>query len=652
MKKLLLTVLATAPVACAIAAVPAGQLWSQQVPEGIREARRLPKSYAPKATETESIDFTMAFKVNEALSFGPNYIGRDIWQAFYFSPELATLYAGGKVTSINITSGENMTTGANGVTRVTAYLMDELGEGAFRTQQGKMTYDAYHENSIQLDEPYIIEAGKGFYVGYKCMPISETDYYIAVDGVPRNTPGGCYVGIVDNGEIFWNDYSEDFGNLNIGITIESDNLPRNGASLFGTDYPAVVYPGETFDMEVYLTGAAINDVENIDMTYRIGDEEPVDVNITLPEPLAYGNYTTVVIKDVECSQVGANLPLEISITKVNGEDNIAVDATSEMPITCLGNDMGYQRRFLIEEGTGTWCQYCPAGIVVMEYLKAEYPDSFIRVAVHGGNDSMVVESTDPVLSLFETFPIMLLDRSVMFTPSLESEAMLDRYDKAWGIVPAIAEVSAIDTEIDNAKKQISVDAKVRFAVPAPNNGRYGIAYYITEDGVGPYLQQNAYSGSGQPMGGWEYEPEYVPTIYDDVARYYAGGIEGLDLLPATLEAEKEYSCRQTLSLESVTGSDFFVTAFIIDRLDGSVLNATQISVNDPSGVEGIAADGNDVAVIGSNGKIAINGVYAAASVYDMEGRKVAEFGGSDEISVAAGFYIVNVDGKAFKVIVK
>ena len=97
---------------------------------------------------TESIDFSLAFKVNEALTFGPQYVGYDIWQAIYFSPELADLYAGGKVTSINVTTGENTTAGKNGISRVTTYLMENLGEDAFRTQNDRLGLEYYPKKKI------------------------------------------------------------------------------------------------------------------------------------------------------------------------------------------------------------------------------------------------------------------------------------------------------------------------------------------------------------------------------------------------------------------------------------------------------------------------------------------------------------------------
>lgn len=602
----------------------------------------------------ESIDFTMAFKVNEALTFGKAYVGKDIWQSFYFSPELATLYAGGNVTAINITAGENLGNvngiPANGITRVTTYLMEGLGTDAFRTQNGQLTHEAYGENSIVLDEPYTIEAGKGFYVAYKCTPISENDYYIPVDGVPRMQSGGCFIGVADKGEIYWNDYAEDFGNLNMGITIESDHLPQNGVGMFMADYPEVVHPGEKFDISLSVTGAAVNDASDIEVSVMIADETPVTRQVALPEPLAFGQYTTVELKDIECTAIGANMPMTISITKVNGVANVATEGSRAVPLTCLSADMGYQRRFLVEEGTGTWCQYCPAGIVVMDYLRAEYPDTFVRVAVHG-NDEMTVSSTDPVLSMFSVFPTMMVDRSEVFVPGMESLEWLDNYCAEKVGVPAIAEISEIDARVDTGSRKVDVDASVRFAVPAANDGRYGIAYYITEDNVGPYVQTNGYAGYSTPIGGWENEPERVVMLYDDVARDYAGGTNGLNLLPATLEAEKEYSFSQSLSLANVTHDTFYVTVFIIDNADDTVLNVKQISVSDQSGVKSVD-DVSSVRVKGDAGKVRIAGEYSKACIYDLSGSKVREVSDTDEVTVNAGIYIVVVDGASFKTIVK
>lgn len=604
------------------------------------------------AASPESIDFSLAFKVNEALTYGPDYVGYDIWQAIYFSPELADLYAGGKVTSINVTTGENIKAGKNGISRVTAYLMEDLESEAFRTQTGRLGLDAYAQNKIALDDPYTIEAGKGFYVAYKCAPSSTDDYYIAVDGVPRMQEGGCYIGITQKGVTHWANYAEDFGNLNLGITIESDNLPQNAASLFNADYPAVVYPGQPFDINVNVMGSAINDINSLEIQCKIADENPVSQSFELSEPMSYGTYATLKLTNVVTSAVGANMPITFTVTKVNGVENASADASRGMTITSLGEDMGYFRKSVVEEGTGTWCQYCPAGIVMMEFLKNEYSDMFIRVAVHGGNDPMTVSSTNPVLSFFSGFPMAMVDRKEKFVPNINSESFFDRYAVEWGSVPAIAEVSQISPEIDTDATQVNVKTTVHFAVPTANDHRYRIAYYITEDGLGPYVQTNGYSGGDHgPMAGWEDEGGSVPVIYDDVAREYAGGTDGFDVFPAMIESGKDYTFSHTLSLENVKGKTFFVTAMIIDTADGSILNANQVVAGEGSGLVEVG-DNDGIKVKGSEGSIRISGNYASAIVYDLQGAKVAVANGEPYIALAPGLYIVTIEGKGRKVLVK
>lgn len=40
-----------------------------------------------------------------------------------------------------------------------------------------------------------------------------------------------------------------------------------------------------------------------------------------------------------------------------------------------------QRNVVVEEGTGTWCGYCPRGTVAIKRMNEKYPDQFIGIAV-------------------------------------------------------------------------------------------------------------------------------------------------------------------------------------------------------------------------------------------------------------------------------
>ena len=46
----------------------------------------------------------------------------------------------------------------------------------------------------------------------------------------------------------------------------------------------------------------------------------------------------------------------------------------------------FNRKVVMEEGTGTWCGYCPEGMATILRMKEKYPDNFIAVAIHDDDD--------------------------------------------------------------------------------------------------------------------------------------------------------------------------------------------------------------------------------------------------------------------------
>ncbi|MBK7964132.1 MAG: thioredoxin family protein [Bacteroidetes bacterium] len=68
------------------------------------------------------------------------------------------------------------------------------------------------------------------------------------------------------------------------------------------------------------------------------------------------------------------------------------------------------KRVLMEEGTGTWCGWCPRGAVFTEQFDTVYADYAIVVAVHN-SDPMTDAVYDPGLgSLISGYPSGAVDR--------------------------------------------------------------------------------------------------------------------------------------------------------------------------------------------------------------------------------------------------
>lgn len=604
---------------------------------------------------TESFDFTYAFEPYTALNLGANVLGHEIYMAFEFTKEYADLYAGCDITAINMVNGINDTSEKNEITDLTVFIMETLEGGTVYSQNGKVSDEGFAQESVKLDTPYTIEAGKSFVVGFSFVPQSAQDYYVVVDGMVNNNTTASYVGMKENSEYSWILINPQAGNACMGVTIESDNLPSDGMNIYTAMAPDFVVPGDPFEVTVFLYNTAAHDVNTLEVEYTVGNAEPQSTEWSFPEPLAPMVMANGVLKDVVCNETGPAIPLKLRISKVNGQPNIGLYPDYYTEFTCLRKEDGYNRIILAEEGTGTWCGYCPAGIVFMEHLRDTYPDEVIRVAIHAGQSTpepMQASSASALINMFSGFPQIVFNRTTEFTPTMEkpNEAFAE-YIEAERRKAAVAEISDLQVEFMDANR-ISMTAKARFAIDAKNDLRYGISFLITEDNVGPYPQTNYYAGTTNAMGGWEKKGRTVSTIYDDVLRVCIGGREGYtDAFPAEIKAGTEYECTDDVKIDNVTDSRFFVTALITDNVTGAVLNSRQIEVIN-SGVKTVGAENSDVKVAGGQGLINIIGEYELASVYDFGGVKVAEAAGASEIELPAGLYIVMIDGATYKVSVK
>ncbi|MDE6447450.1 MAG: hypothetical protein K2L35_03940 [Muribaculaceae bacterium] len=605
---------------------------------------------------TKSFDFTYAFEPYTAMNLGANVVGGEIYQAFEFTEEYASLYAGCDITAINMINGVNDSSEKNEITDVTLYIMESVKGGVIYSQKAKVSEEAFAKESVKLDTPYTIEAGKSFVVAYSFVPKSAQDYYLVVDGMANNRPTPSYIGMKDGSEYSWILVNPQAGNACIGVTIESDKLPADGMDIYTAMAPDFVTPGDPFEATIYLYNTAYNDVETLEVEYIVGDAEPQTAEWSFAEPLPAMVLAGGELKDVVCNQTGPSIPLKLRISKVNGQPNIGLYPDYYTEFTCLRKEDGYDRIILAEEGTGTWCGYCPAGIVFMEHLRNKYPEEVIRVAIHAGQSSpepMQASSASALIEMFSGFPQIVFNRTTQFSPTMQNpnEAFAE-YIETERRKAAVAEVSDLKVEF-LAANHISMTAKSRFAIDVKNDLRYGVSFLITEDNVGPYKQTNYYAGGGNgEMGGWEKKGRSVSTIYDDVLRVCIGGRDGYtDVFPAEIKSGTEYECTDDVKIDNVTDSHFFVTALITDNVTGAVLNSRQVEVIN-SGVKTVGADNSNVKVAGGQGVINITGEYEMASVCDFGGVKVAEAAGASEIVLPAGLYIVMIDGASYKVNVK
>lgn len=233
---------------------------------------------------------------------------------------------------------------------------------------------------------------------------------------------------------------------------------------------------------------------------------------------------------------GSNV-LSYTVSNVNnlGADDDAADNVSTIVVNPIVPAVG--KMVVGEEGTGTWCQWCPRGAVFMDKFENDYTNFWAGIAVHNG-DPMAVSVYDAGVSalISGAFPNALVDRGNAVDPSAMGPDFFTRLQTA---PTAFIENGAT---WDPATRMLYVSVTADFQAAANNN--YKIACVLTEDGVTGttgYAQSNAYAGGGSGvMGGYELLPSPVPAaqmVYDHVARAIQPSFDGFaNSFPATVAA--------------------------------------------------------------------------------------------------------------------
>jgi hypothetical protein len=283
----------------------------------------------------------------------------------------------------------------------------------------------------------------------------------------------------------------------------------------------------------------------------------------------------------------------------------------------------------VEEGTGTWCQWCPRGRVYMDSLHTLYGDGVSLVAVHN-NDPMEVTAYDAWMGTqIGGYPSVMVDRRYELDPS----QLLDAYT-AFHDDFAFATVSAVPT-LTGSSLSVAVTVK-----PAININGAKLALVITENNLtgttSAWAQANAYSGSSTNFltgAGINYNALANPIpasqmVYDMVGRSIDPSATGGAVLPASMVYNTDYSYTFTKTLDATWSvPELHGIVLLLDGSNGAVLNSANFALT--VGVANVDAGVNNFAIVPNPASTTANVVFdlkqsgnVQADVYDMLGRVV------------------------------
>ena len=233
-----------------------------------------------------------------------------------------------------------------------------------------------------------------------------------------------------------------------------------------------------------------------------------------------------------------------------------------------------QKNVLVEELTGTWCQWCPRGIYYGDSLCSTH-DNVIFVAIHC-SDPMANDDYYNASGLLGA-PSANIGRHFM---AQETQHWFAKVEQESQILSKVS--MGITCNYDPETRQLT--ANVGAMALENMSGDYRFAAILIEDGVtGPapsYNQTNSYSGGGHgPMGGYENLPNPIPAeriAYDHVGRQLLCDYNGVPgSFPSSLQASQSASYEFSCVLDENWDYNYVRVIGLLIAPDGTVENAVE-----------------------------------------------------------------------------
>lgn len=536
--------------------------------------------------------------------------------AIYVPAEAAALYQGDIINNIHIGL-------ASKVTELTVFITSDLNSST-QTVRKEVGEAPMGWNTITLESPYTI-AGNGFYIGYTCIGKNQ----LGVSNI--FSENGNWIGANEK----WENYasSQRWNALCIRMQIDGENMPDDLALL--SVERCYSKAGEAFTLSGVVKSTTTRPITSYEVTYKINNRESFFQTI---EADINANETDTFRIEVPAINEAGEYPLHISITKVNNMHD-AYEGNSSLETTLFNKEYIFKRKIVVEEGTGTWCMWCPRGIVSFREMKKKYPDSFIGIAIHH-QDPMADKSYADFISTYLgiNFPICIVNRKkedYKMDPSFKNieEAYLNELNLAEAGITATANYTS------EQETSIEINTQTVFGY-SEEKAAYRIAFVVLENGVTGYQQQNGFAGGAVgEMGGFENESSSVGMPFDDVARGIFKSYTGtMRSVPTTIVKGETYTYSYELTLPSTIQNkeNIEIAVLLINSKSGEIMNADKVEVKKQSSNIEQTSTRTELGIYSENGTIKLDTEHDSLQVFTTEGTPVPNK------NLHPGIYLVRV----------
>lgn len=433
----------------------------------------------------------------------------------------------------------------------------------------------------------------------------------------QSVPNSCFIANADR--------SGSQGPLALQLLVSGGQLGATAVSPQLAEQPMLI-AGDAATLQLGMRNDGLQAVESIDYTVSVGAHTVANAHADLPSPIDELGATFSVSLPVNMPTEAALHDLTVSVTRVNGVDNLSDTPQASTPQVLL-QQYGLKRA-VMEEYTGTWCPNCPRGDLGLHLLDSQFGDRFIGISIHH-DDPMTTPDydTSPAkLRFLDGYPSCAVDRLIACDPYLGLDLFAKEFLTDRVVSDALQHKVEADVAVEAAWEAdghtITAQAATTFWYTAAT-AHHQLAFVLVADGLTGtekgWEQYNPYSGAtdwDEAMQPLVESGRYLYGPYDHVAIDVAGidnGLQGSISLPLTCGKAQTYVQRFDTS-DNVLVQDpdrLSVVALLIDTVTGQIVNAGKAHVTG-SEHSGIAT----ATLEGANGP-------TAPHLYRLDGRAVS-----------------------------
>lgn len=430
------------------------------------------------------------------------------------------------------------------------------------------------------------------------------------------------------------------------IFLENVRVSRRLTATITSDTPETAYGVDSVVVSGTIDNLSSEEFHGFELTLKGADGAEID-NVAVDAILAPGESSDF--------KFGKPLPLQQGEMNAYRIELKSGDVATSYSGTVKALSFKTTKRVLLEENTGTHCQFCPQGHVAIERMEKDFGDRFVPIAIHGftGGSSFASAASIPYAQFLGMLaaPSGRIDRiNEIYEPLGAGFSVIAAEGGKWYDVVARqlqknADADIVIKEVKVDDDKISIDAEVKYAFNCSDMNLNILTAVLEDNLMG--RQNNAFSrydaASAGDMKDWAQNGVYGS---DNAWFTFTNVFRGLvndsrfngepGYLPSTIKANEVYPVKFEMPVPADVRNkqNLHVAMAIIDANTGLVVNCVS-SKNSGAGVAIVDGPEMSVTSIGGTVEVSCQGAFRAA-LYGVDGTLIATADATDRVEFTPG----------------